>query len=221
MAAYKTYSDQELAVLLKDGDQNAYTEIYDRYSPLLYRHAYKKLGNVTESSDVIQDVFLTVWSKRSLIDTAENLSGYLYTAVRNNILNLFAHKKVRSKYEDSLGQFAGGDGTVTDYLVREHQMAEMIEREISALPEKMREIFLLSKRQHMKNKEIAELLGISEHTVATQMKRALKQLRGRLGLVLYISLLLQTEVSCKKSHVPQSHSEQLSWHFDTIGLQPH
>jgi len=190
MTTYSSYSDQELAALLKAGDAYAYTEIYDRYKALLYRHAYKKLGDAAEAGDVMQDIFLMLWNKREYLREGENLSGYLYTAVRNKILNIFAQKKVRSHYEDSVLQYSLHHEAVTDHLVREHELAERIAKEIDELPEKMREIFVLSRHQYLKNKEIAELLGLSEHTVATQLKRALKQLRIRLGLMVYITLIL-------------------------------
>ncbi len=94
MAGYNTYTDQKLAALLKSGDRIAYTEIYDRYKTLLYQHAYKKLGDATEAQDVLQDTFLTLWQRQQEVDAESNLSGYLYTSMRNKILNLFAHKKV-------------------------------------------------------------------------------------------------------------------------------
>jgi RNA polymerase sigma-70 factor (family 1) len=193
MTAYRNYSDQELTVLLKKGDQDAYTEIYNRYNNLLYRHAYKKTGDASAAQDVLQDVFLSLWNRKAEVDEAANLAGYLYTAIRNKILNLFAQKKVRDRYEDSVLQFTQIGVSLTDHLIREKQLAELIEKEIAAMPEKMRAVFMLSRKQHLKNKEIAGLLHISEHTVATQLKRALKHLRTKLGLVLYVSIALQSK----------------------------
>jgi len=190
VAKYSDCTDDELIALMKADSQEAYTVIYDRYKALLFRHAYKKTGNADEAQDVLQDVFLALWNKRELVAEDHNLSGYLYTAIRNKILNLFAQKQVRSKYEASLLSFSVGGNVVTDYLIRERQLTEIINQEISAMPKKMREIFLLSRREHLKNKEIAELLNISEHTVATQLKRALKLLRMRLGLLLYLFFLI-------------------------------
>ncbi|MBB5440866.1 RNA polymerase sigma-70 factor (ECF subfamily) [Pedobacter sp. AK017] len=204
MGAYSTYTDQELTALLKGGDRIAYTEIYDRYKSLLYRHTYKKLGDADEAQDVLQDVFLNLWNKREHLLEAQNVSGYLYTAIRNKVLNLFAQKKVRSKYEVSLLEFSESESAITDHLVREHQLSALIEQEINAMPEKMRAVFTLSRTEHLKNKEIAERLGISEHTVATQMKRALKHLRVRLGLVVYLTVMLQAKSPIKAQKINQN-----------------
>lgn len=148
----------------------------------------KNLGTRKKPGDVVQDVFLTLWNRKETIQEEHNLSGYLYTAVRNKALNIFAQKKVRDSYEESLLHFANEQTIVTDHLIRERQMTELIEKEITAIPEKMREIFILSRKSYLKNKDIAELLGISEHTVATQIKRALKVLRLRIGLLIFLAL---------------------------------
>lgn len=189
MLNYPDLSDHDLVSLMKAGDSMAYTAIYDRYKSPMYVHAYHKTGDKDEAQDVLQDVFLNLWNKKEQVAEDENLSGYLYTAIRNRILNLIAHQKIRNKYEESLAQFAESGVVVTDHLVREKQFSDLIEKEIDALPPKMKEIFLLSRKGHLKNKEIAGQLGISEHTVATQIKRALKILRIRLGLLMYVVFL--------------------------------
>jgi len=174
-------SDNVLIKMLKTGNSAAYTIIYDRYKLLLFNHAYKKLGDADAAQDVLQDVFLNLWNGKDQISDSENLGGYLYTSIRNKVFNLIAHAKVRNIYADSIHQFVQTEGIYADHLVREKQFSELIEREINALPERMKEIFLLSRMEHLKNKEIAIQLNISEHTVATQIKRALKALKLRLG----------------------------------------
>lgn len=190
MLDYLVLSDADLIVLMKKGNNQAYAAIYDRYKNVMYRHAYRKTGDREEAQDVLQDVFLNLWNKRDQVSEEENVSGYLYTAIRNRILNLFSHKKVRTRYEASLLHFTQTGSVVTDHLIREKQFSALIEEEIAALPPKMREIFLLSRSKHLKNKEIAAHLDVSEHTVATQIKRALKILRTRLGFFHYLIFLL-------------------------------
>lgn len=190
MLDYLALSDAELIVLMKNGNNQAYATIYDRYKNVMFRHAYRKTGDREEAQDVLQEVFISLWHKKEQVSETENLAGYLYTGMRNRILNLISHKKVRTRYEESLLHFSQTSHTITDHLVREKQFSALIEKEIAALPPKMKEIFLLSRNKHLKNKEIAEMLDVSEHTVATQIKRALKVLRSRLGLLGYFVFLL-------------------------------
>lgn len=187
MTAYSTYSDQELTALLKQSDQCAYTEIYDRYVWILLDHAYNKLRNREESKDVVQEAFTILWFKKELLKEQENISGYLYTTVRNLILNLYARQQVQHKYVWAMEEYAAVNETVvTDHLIREHQLMEMIEREIAALPTKMRDVFELSRKSHLSHKEIAERLSISEQTVSKQVTNALKILKVKLGIYIYM-----------------------------------
>jgi RNA polymerase sigma-70 factor (family 1) len=191
MPKYQLYSDQELAALLKSGNQHAFDILYDRYKAILHVHAYKKLGNLQEAQDLIQELFIYIWQKRAGLPDTKNFSGYLYMAMRNRILDVISHRRVESKYLDSLSNFISEDNFITDIHVRENELKHRIESAIAELPPKMREVFVLSRTTAMSHKEIADELGIAESTVKNHIKAALKQLRSKLGLFLYIILLLK------------------------------
>ena len=184
-------SDNDLVFLLQEGSEDAYTEIYNRYKWLLHTHAYKKLGDRDAANDLIQELFTSLWVRRKDIVLTSTLSAYLYTSIRNKVLNIIEHRQVESKYIVSVANFAEQYVSATDHKVRENQLMEIIEREIASLPPKMRQVFELSRKSHLSHKEIAEHLGISEETVKSQVKNALKLLRVRLGLFLYIILLVK------------------------------
>jgi RNA polymerase sigma-70 factor (family 1) len=187
---YGKYSDQELTNLLKLGDKSAFSEIYSRYKFIMHNHAWNKLRNTQETQDLVQEVFSKLWAKRETVNIGLNLSGYLYTCIHNQFLNLVVHKKVRTKYIDSIAQYSDHAPVMTDHLVRENLLKKIIEKEISQLPPRMREVFELSRKQHLNHKEIAEIMGISEETVKKQMTYALKILRNKLGIMLYIATYL-------------------------------
>jgi RNA polymerase sigma-70 factor (family 1) len=190
MKSYSRYSDEELIDLLKKSDQIAFAEIYQRYRFLLYAHAYKKLGNREESRDVVQEVFTMLWTKREKLSFNATFRGYMYTVVRNRILNIFNHQEVKSNYISSMDDFQHNGYTPADEQVRTRQLSEIIEAEINALPPKMKQVFLLSRRDHLSHKEIAGELSISEKTVDRQISNSLKILKARLGLVAFISMLM-------------------------------
>jgi RNA polymerase sigma-70 factor (family 1) len=188
MLTYSLLSDLELTALLREGDAAAYTVVYNRYFNELYIHAYSRLRDKEEAQDVIHELFASIWNKRADLVLKSSLPAYLYTAVRNRILDVIAHQQVESKYVSSLQHFLEEGYCVTDHQVRERQLAALIEKGISELPPKMREIFELSRKQAMSHKEIAEQLNLSEQTVRTQVKNALRILRLKLGLMLFISM---------------------------------
>ncbi len=190
MADYSLFSDQELAKMLNLEDRLAFTEIFYRYSALLYAHAFNKLRDEDDAHDVVQDVFIKLWTKRSTIDPNNNLLGYLFTGVRHAFFDLIKHKKVINAYEESFRAFDQQNYLITDHLIREKQFSALIEKEIAALPPRMRKVFELRRIEHLSNKEIAARMKIKESTVADQMKKALKALRLKIGPIwVLISLL--------------------------------
>lgn len=190
MPDYKELSDHELFDLLKENNQAAFTEIYDRYKEILHRYAYKWLQDRDAVKDVIQDLFTLIWTKRDTITFNQNLSGYLYISTRNAILRKIQQEDRKNTYANSLQEYADKGVSITDHLLREKQLKSIIEQEIAALPDKMREVFELSRNEHLSHAEIAEKLGISEQTVRTHVKKALKILRGRLGFFVFLYFLL-------------------------------
>jgi RNA polymerase sigma-70 factor (ECF subfamily) len=190
MGTYTDLSDDKLVALLQQGNEQALKEIFTRYNKLLYSYAYKKLEDQEEAKDIVQDLFIRLWSNRESFLLKTSLPSYLFRAVRNRALDIFAHKKIKSDYVASFQGFIDLPQSTTDYLVREKDISALIDREIQSLPPKMREIFILSRKENYSHKEIAKKIGISEETVTKQIKRALKILRLRLKLILIIAFLL-------------------------------
>jgi len=182
---YRELNDSDLLLLLRNSNENAYTAIYKRYHPLLLIYIHKKLLNKQESQDVVHEVLIHLWNHRSNLPENMALPAYLYSAARNKAFDIFAHRKVEEKYLTSLQNFIPMyDGT--DYLLRENEIKRLIQKEIESLPPRMQEIFQLSRRDKLTNKEIAALLSLSTHTVDTQIKRALKILKGKLGPLFFL-----------------------------------
>ncbi|WP_316821204.1 RNA polymerase sigma-70 factor [Pedobacter gandavensis] len=191
MISYTTLADSDLVACLKDSDKAAFTEIYNRYKGLLYIHAYHKLRNQAEADDVVHELFAALWTKRTELVLKTHLSGYLYQSVRNRIIDLISHKKVASEYMVSLQHFIDHSEAQTDHLVRENELSAMIEKEISALPPKMKEVFEMSRKANLSHKEIASALELSETTVKKHVNNALKILRGKFGILLYMLYISQ------------------------------
>jgi RNA polymerase sigma-70 factor (ECF subfamily) len=186
MKSYCSFTDQQLIPLLKRGDDAAYAEIFTRYTRLLIAHAYRLLGDQDEANDVVQDVWLVLWQKHAELEFKTALSSYLYAAVRNRIFNRMAHLKHVAKYADSIVKFMESGFVLADDALREKEFAAVIEKEINSLPAKMREIFLMHKRDEMNYKEIGEQLGISDGTVKQQVYNATKILKSKLTTLLLL-----------------------------------
>ncbi|PPL02343.1 RNA polymerase sigma-70 factor, ECF subfamily [Parapedobacter indicus] len=180
MEDFSHYTDPELLRLLEGGDTRAMTEIYDRYWLLLYRHALRMLHSEEEAEDILQDTFSTLWGRVGDLNLVGTLSAFLYGMLRNKVLNRLAYHKVREDHLRSLGAFEESGEVMPDQLLRDKELARIIEEEISRLPGKMRAIFELRHREELSYKEIAEQLKVTEHTVRKQVSNALHILRNRL-----------------------------------------
>ncbi|WP_374950052.1 RNA polymerase sigma-70 factor [Mucilaginibacter sp.] len=187
MQNYSTLPDNELLQLLKQSDQAAYSEIYHRHFYLTYIYAYKKLRDEEQVKDIVQDLFTSLWIKREFELPTTNLPGYLFTAVRNKLFDLFAHEQVKTKHLDSLQEYLSKSTSApTDHRVREKELNAYIEKQIQALPPKMRRIFELSRKEQLSYQEIAQQLDISENNVSKQVNNALRILRTKLGFITII-----------------------------------
>nr|WP_184549228.1 sigma-70 family RNA polymerase sigma factor [Mucilaginibacter sp. FT3.2] len=103
---------------------------------------------------------------------------------------------VQSKYVDSLNDYFNTHASAaTDYRVRENQLKAYIEKEIQKLPPKMRQIFEMSRKGNLSYKEISEQLNVSENNVSKQINNALRLLKTKLGIVVFLFFLIKTLIA--------------------------
>ena len=175
--------DDELLGAFQAGDQKAYKQIYDRYWQLLYRHARNMLRNDEEAKDVVQEVFSTLWIKKTEIKSP--VAAFLYSATRNRILNQLKHLKIEARYMEQQKAVLEYPGVILpDEKVIEHDFSRLIEAGIQSLPPKMRRIFELSRKEFKTHQQISEELKISSLTVKRQVSNALNILKNKLQFFL-------------------------------------
>jgi RNA polymerase sigma-70 factor (ECF subfamily) len=131
-----------------------------------------------------------LWQNREQLDIKVRLSSYLYVAIRNRIIDLYAKEQSQTKYLDSLQRVINDNYVPADAVVREKMLAEQIEKALQQMPPRMYQVFDLSRKQYLTHKEIARELKISEHTVRSYIKDALRILRYKLGSYLWLLVML-------------------------------
>ena len=171
--------DRELLDRLRQGDDRAFSTIYQRYWMVMYSHAYRMLEDEEETRDVLQDSFAALWHSGPGLTSSENLAGLLYTTVRRKVLDVIAQKKVRAQYLDSLAAYIQQYSNETAEDLDARALMEALDREIKLLPPKMRTIFEMRMKPHS-YKEIAEALNISDLTVKKQVSNAIKIIKPKL-----------------------------------------
>jgi RNA polymerase sigma-70 factor (family 1) len=167
-------TDSELFTLLKQGNEAAFDEIYNRYWAILLSAAWKRVGVREAAEEIVQDLFTRLWIKRMELDVQGTPAIYLFTAVKYKVLNYYEKEAVRKKYRDHLEVPA--EYSVEEAVIAK-DLAVRLEAEVAHLPIKCRAVFDLSRKQHKSHKEIAEILHISEKTVENHLTKALRLLR--------------------------------------------
>ncbi|SKB86937.1 RNA polymerase sigma factor [Daejeonella lutea] len=185
ISTYSKLDDQMLLELLQAGDENALAAIYDRYWSKLYLQAYKVLRDRYQCEDIVQEIIVQLWTKRAANNIA-SLKAYLYACVRYQIF-----KSVRSAMRvESLETDDSETISDADNLILEKDIQKLLEAGVAELPAKCREIFTLSRKDHLSTKEIAYRLGLSPKTVENQLTIALRRLRSAMHEVMVWLLLL-------------------------------
>jgi len=190
MSAVLNPSDLELLSLLKEGDRNAFTTLYNRYWDKLYAVAFNRLADEFEAEEAVQNIFLDLWKRKETITLTHTLSTYLSAAIKYHVFTRLAQirrEKLRTE-ELKIGAIEGVE-TTAEWL-SEKELKKQLEQSINELPEKCKIVFLLSREQNLTNKQIAEELNISEKTVEGHITKALNNLRGSLSVTLPVLLAI-------------------------------
>ncbi len=159
-------------------DPNTYESVFNEHAKNLKRFLYFKFNDLSAAEDVLQETFIKLWDSCKEV-TLEKVKSYLYTIANNKFLNIKKHEKVIRAHEE----FPVSDRTneSPEFLIIEEEFLEKIEKAIADLPEKQREVFLLSRIEKMKYSQIAEQLSISKIAVEKRMHNALKVMRSKIG----------------------------------------
>jgi RNA polymerase sigma-70 factor (ECF subfamily) len=174
-----THHDKDLLNRLKQSDEKAFETIFNTFYASLCLFASQFLGDDEKAEEIVQDLFVNLWSKRNSLQIDRSLKSYLFHATKNQCLNWIQHTKIREKHAESVKQDFQRQINESDYFL-EVGLSQKIAESIESLPEKRRQIFKLSREQGLKYQEIADQLGLSVKTVETHMGLALKQLREQL-----------------------------------------
>ncbi|MDX8339009.1 RNA polymerase sigma-70 factor [Draconibacterium sp. IB214405] len=172
----------DILQLLNNHQEAAFEVVFKLYYPRLVYFA-KEFVPDSESKNLVQDAFISMWDKKPEFINESQLQSYLYTNVKNNCLMFLRHEKVKKKYK-SEAAFQKQNSIYTEALsgldtstVTFQEIESIIDKTLSELPDRCREIFVLSRMEGKKNKEVAEALNISVKTVEAQITKALKTLR--------------------------------------------
>lgn len=188
MSISKLHNETESLARLRAGDAGALTDIYHAYWEGLFLAAYNLLKDREAAEDIVQDIFISLWLKRETLEIHTALGAYLYTATRYQVFKVIREGRKRVFVFDDIEERIWGEAGAENRLYQK-DLQQKVKQVVEELPEKCKEIYLLSREAQLSHKEIAERLGLSTKTVENQLTIALKRIRGSLGDLLPLIVL--------------------------------
>ena len=172
-------NNEKFINLINEGDVAAFEILFKLYRPKLIYIASQYISRKEDAEEIIQNVFIKVWSKKNI---QSNLNGYLYSITKNACLDFLRSKKQQLHLDNNLSQLeaainytALSDDTAS--LIIEKELNEAILKSIALLPDKCKDVFVKSRLEGLKHKEISEKMNISTKTVENHITKALKHVR--------------------------------------------
>lgn len=182
----KRLTYHKLLKAVSEGDQSAFSTLYDLFAPQLTQHILSKISHAEVAEDLLHDLFLSLWKNRSHLADIESLPAYLYSSCRYLILAYYRKRQELHASEDSEELDLLDEDVPLEDRLHYRYLIDIVDREIDNLPEKCKEVFKLSRYEYLSNREIAERLAISESTVEKHINKAIGRLRSKTR---YLTLL--------------------------------
>lgn len=176
-------SDLEILELVKKGNQQAFVVLYDKYWSEMYSCAFQIFPHREVCEDLIHDVFISLWNKREALNI-QSVRDYLYISIRNRVFNIIRSRKLEVNAEIDDCEISSGINADQPVLTKE--IHALFEEGMLGLPERCRQILIMSRKQHLSNREIAQIMNISTKTVENQINIALKRIRVHMEDVLIL-----------------------------------
>lgn len=157
-----------------------FEKLFHKHAKDLRKFLFFKTKDIDLAEDILQDAFIKLWDNCATVNY-EKSKSFLFTVANNLFLNIKKHEKVVSQHQKNAIKSSNQESP--EFVMLEKEFLEKIEKAISDLPEKQKEVFLLSRIEKMKYREIAEMLGISVKAVEKRMHLALLEMKEKIGNV--------------------------------------
>lgn len=179
------------AVLLNlaNDDKKALEELFNYYYPRLYQFSKSFLKLEDGIDDILQEVFLKIWKNRATISSSETFNPFIFTITRNMLLNELRSRMSKQNVKNEILKLSVHNEYYSFEKLEYGELKETVDRIVNNLPEKQREVFLLSRYEGLSHKEIAERLNISTKTVEYHISQSISTIKSKLSKIGLISIL--------------------------------
>ena len=171
-------SDEEILALLNTNKDLGINYLYKKYYKQVYTWTFTRVKDNMVTEDICQEIFTSIYKRKKELIISSSLGAYLKTSAYNRALSYIKRGKQRyAEIDDEIIQIPSSESSGTDILELE-QLQKAIWTIVDTLPPRCKEIFFLSRREGLRNKEIAQKLGIKPKTVENQIHDAVKKIKA-------------------------------------------
>lgn len=175
-----TEHERKLVADLIDGDETAFCQLYSLYKERLLYFAVRFLKSADFAEDVFQDAFASVWQNRRFINPNEPFAPYIYTVIKNRILNLLAGIEKEQELKKVILSNSIDFHMKVEEEVIESELDKLLEKALEELTPQQRNIFEMSRKEYKPHKQIAQELNISVYTVQQHISTSIKKIKSYL-----------------------------------------
>ncbi len=181
MSFFKTNTDKNLIAQLKKADANAFKVIFEQYWAQVYTICYNNTGSREDAKELTQEIFLSLWERKTELEITGPLEHYLNRAAKLQIFNHFRNKSIKAKHLNCIISDYCDTDNCTENEIYYNQLDTEVKHLVDKLPCQCKTIYEMSKEQHLSNKEIADTLNITIKTVEYHITNARKFLQKALS----------------------------------------
>ena len=171
------HDERELLSLLKQGNEQAFEKIYNSYSSRLFGNVFKMVKSETTTQEILQDVFIKIWSNRASIDLDKSFRSYLFRIAENKVYDFFRKASRDKKIQAQLFAIATEGYEHIEEMIYRKENALLLQKAIDSLSPQRQQIFRLIKLDNKSYEEVSRQLGISVSTISDHIVKANKAIR--------------------------------------------
>jgi len=175
-------TERDIVLKLRDGSSAAFEKLFHKYAGKLYNFILKlSSGNTWLTEETVQSTFVKIWEMHASLNPDKSFISYLCTIAKNKLVNEYEHRTVEYVYREYVLKYHSYSDNSTEKETDRALLEEYIDCLIEKLPPARKQVFILSRKEMLSNKEIAEKLQISESTIQTQLSKAVAFMKEHLA----------------------------------------
>lgn len=171
------YTDKELFARIVDGDQSAFTAVYEKYTGPLYFYALKLLKSEMLAEELVQEIFMHLWAKRQTLGTVENPGGFLNRMTLHKAIDWIRRHQLDLKVHYYITRSANTAANTTEEEIDFKTIERLIDAAVHHLSPQRSAVYKLKYEQKLNYDEISNELKISKHTVRNHLSKAFEAIR--------------------------------------------